>query len=115
MENHNHRGFVQTAGDVEQILTAVGSPMLHLPDGRDARVDNAAAVRALREAGYAGRVSVEYAGEEPSRTAVSRALAYVRTSSRADARRSETPGGRPGRRGRSDGRIRDGRCEAASA
>lgn len=48
------------------------------PDGRDERVDNAAALGALRDAGYAGCVSVEYEGEEASRTAVPRALAYLR-------------------------------------
>ena len=30
MENHNHGGFVQTAGDVEAILEGVGSPALGL-------------------------------------------------------------------------------------
>ncbi len=48
------------------------------PDGRDERVDNAAALRVLQEAGYAGCVSVEYEGEESSRTAVPRAVAFLR-------------------------------------
>jgi sugar phosphate isomerase/epimerase len=110
MENHNHGGFVQTAGDVERILGEVGSPTLHLlldtgnyldglpsirrtaalarhvhakcghiaPDGRDERVDNAAALGVLRDAGYAACVSVEYEGEEASRTAVPRAVAFLR-------------------------------------
>ena len=32
----------------------------------------------LKAAGYGGWVSVEYEGEEPGRTAVPRALAYLR-------------------------------------
>jgi len=32
----------------------------------------------LRAAGYSGWVSLEYEGAEPSRTAVPRALAYLR-------------------------------------
>src|SRR3989442_13745415 len=86
MENHNHRGFVQTAVDVLAILEAVGSPALGLlldtgnyldgrasiertarlawhvhakftkvlDDGRDARVDNDAAIALLRGAGDKG-------------------------------------------------------------
>jgi len=49
-----------------------------LDDGRDARVDQDAAVAALRTVGYKGYVSVEYEGDEPSMTAVPRALAYLR-------------------------------------
>ncbi len=110
MENHNHNGFVQTADDVEAILTAVGSPALGLlldtgnyldgtasvartaarawhmhakftrvdAGGRDARVDQEAALRHLRAAGYAGCVSVEYEGEESGRTAVPRIISYLR-------------------------------------
>ncbi len=110
MENHNHRGFVQTADDVEKIFAAVCSPALGLlldtgnyldgaasiartaghawhvhakftrvgGDGRDMRVDQEAALRHLRAAGYAGCVSVEYEGEEPSRTAVPRTVSYLR-------------------------------------
>ena len=110
MENHNHRGFVQTGSDVLAIMEAVGSPALGLlldtgnyldglasiertarlawhvhakftqvlDDGRDARVDQDAAVAALRTVGYKGYVSVEYEGDEPSMTAVPRALAYLR-------------------------------------
>jgi sugar phosphate isomerase/epimerase len=48
------------------------------PDGRDERVDNEAALSALRDAGYDGCVSVEYEGEEASRTAVPRAVAFLR-------------------------------------
>ncbi len=47
-------------------------------DGRDENVENAAALGVLREAGYTGCVSVEYEGEEASRTAVPRAVAYLR-------------------------------------
>ena len=110
MENHNHRGFVQTSSDVEAILSAVASPALGflldtgnfldglasiariagaawhvhakftrvLPDGRDARVDHDAAIAILRKAGYAGCVTLEYEGDEPSATAVPRALRYLR-------------------------------------
>jgi L-ribulose-5-phosphate 3-epimerase len=48
------------------------------PDGRDANVDNQATLNCLRQAGYAGCVSVEYEGEEPGATAVPRALGYLR-------------------------------------
>ena len=110
MENHNHRGFVQTSADVTDILDAVRSPALGLlldtgnyldglssiartaalawhahakftrvgADGRDPSVDHDAIVPLLRAAGYSGWVSVEYEGAEPSRTAVPRALAYLR-------------------------------------
>lgn len=47
-------------------------------DGRDTIVDHDAALRALREAGYAGCVSVEYEGEESGRTAVPRIISYLR-------------------------------------
>jgi sugar phosphate isomerase/epimerase len=47
-------------------------------DGRDARVDQEAALRHLRAAGYAGCVSVEYEGEESGRTAVPRIVSYLR-------------------------------------
>ncbi|HEX4835376.1 MAG TPA: sugar phosphate isomerase/epimerase family protein [bacterium] len=46
--------------------------------GRDARVDQEAALRHLRAAGYAGCVSVEYEGEESGRTAVPRIISYLR-------------------------------------
>jgi sugar phosphate isomerase/epimerase len=46
--------------------------------GRDARVDHDAAIALLRAAGYGGWISVEYEGPEPSRTAVPRALAYLK-------------------------------------
>jgi sugar phosphate isomerase/epimerase len=110
MENHNHKGFVQTADDVAAIFDGVRSPALGLlldtgnfldgtasiertaalawhvhakftrvlPDGRDARVDQDAAVRLLQAAGYDGCISVEYEGEEPGSTAVPRALGYLR-------------------------------------
>ena len=111
MENHNHRGFIQTADDAARALAAVDSPALGLlldtgnyldgpasiartaghawhvhakftrPDagGRDARIDQEAALRHLRAAGYTGCVSVEYEGEEASRTAVPRIVSYLRT------------------------------------
>ncbi len=44
-------------------------------NGRDARVDHDAAVRLLGAIGYEGCVSVEYEGEEPSRTTVPRIVA----------------------------------------
>ena len=47
-------------------------------DGRDPSVDHDAVISLLRAAGYQGWVSVEYEGAEPSRTAVPRALAYLR-------------------------------------
>ena len=110
MENHNHRGFVQTSADVTDIFDAVRSPALGLlldtgnyldglrsigltaslawhvhakftsvgADGRDPGVDHDAIFPLLRTAGYAGWVSVEYEGAAPSRTAVPRALAYLR-------------------------------------
>ena len=46
--------------------------------GRDARVDQEAALRHIRAAGYPGCVSVEYEGEESSRTAVPRIVSYLR-------------------------------------
>ncbi len=48
------------------------------PDGRDPRVDSDAVMALLRAAGYRGHVSVEYEGQEPSTTAVPRALAFLR-------------------------------------
>jgi len=48
------------------------------PDGRDQRVDNEAALAALRDGGFDGCVSIEYEGEEASRTAVPRAVAFLR-------------------------------------
>jgi len=48
------------------------------PDGHDERVDNEGALRAVAAAGYRGCVSVEYEGEEPSRTAVPRAIQFLR-------------------------------------
>ncbi len=46
--------------------------------GRDARVDQEAAIRHLRAAGYARCVSVEYEGEQSSRIAVPRIVSYLR-------------------------------------
>lgn len=48
------------------------------PDGRDAHVDHDVVLSLLRAAGYSGYVSVEYEGEEPSATAVPRAVASLR-------------------------------------
>jgi len=48
------------------------------PDGSDERVDNKQVFGVLSAAGYTGCVSVEYEGEEASRTAVPRAVAYLR-------------------------------------
>ena len=48
------------------------------PDGRDERVDNEGALRAAAAAGYRGCVSVEYEGDEPSGTAVPRAVRLLR-------------------------------------
>jgi L-ribulose-5-phosphate 3-epimerase len=58
---HVHAKFTQVAGD-----------------GRDPGVDHDAVLALLRAAGYTGGVSVEYEGKEPSRTAVPRALEYLR-------------------------------------
>jgi L-ribulose-5-phosphate 3-epimerase len=66
------------------------------PDGRDETVDNGAALRALRDAGYAGCAAVEYEGEEASRTAVPRAVAYLRTQL------GPAPTRGPGQRGHRD-------------
>jgi len=66
MENHNHRGFVQTANDVEQILTEVGNPVLHLLLDTGNYLDGLPSIQRTE-------------GDEASRTAVPRALAYVRT------------------------------------
>jgi sugar phosphate isomerase/epimerase len=46
--------------------------------GRDTRVDQEAAIRHIRDAGYTGCVSVEYEGEESGRTAVPRIVSYLR-------------------------------------
>jgi len=48
------------------------------PDGRDRLVDHEAVIAELRQAGYAGCLSVEYEGEEPPESAVPRAVAYMR-------------------------------------
>ena len=48
------------------------------PDGRDRLVDHEAVVGELRRVGYQGCLSVEYEGEEPSESAVPRAVAYMR-------------------------------------
>ncbi len=47
-------------------------------DGRDGRVDHEPIVGLLRKHGYQGCISVEYEGQEAGRTAVPRALAYLR-------------------------------------
>jgi len=47
-------------------------------DGHDERIDNAGALRVVADAGYQGCVSVEYEGDEPSRTAVPRAVQFLR-------------------------------------
>lgn len=49
------------------------------PDGRDAGIDNAGAIDLLGGAGYRGAVSIEYEGEEAGRTAVPRAIAFLRS------------------------------------
>ncbi len=64
---------VRRAWHVHAKFTGVGA------DGHDARVDQQPAVALLRDQGYEGCISVEYEGEEPGRTAVPRALAYLRT------------------------------------
>ncbi len=46
--------------------------------GRDPGIDHDAVVALLRAADYDGWISVEYEGPEPSRTAVPRALQYLR-------------------------------------
>ena len=48
------------------------------PDGRDRLVDHEAVIAELRQAGYAGCLSVEYEGEESPESAVPRAVAYMR-------------------------------------
>jgi len=48
------------------------------PDGRDRLVDHEAVVGELRSVGYQGCLSIEYEGEEPSESAVPRAVAYMR-------------------------------------
>jgi len=48
------------------------------PDGRDRLVDHEAVVGELRRVGYQGCLSIEYEGEEPSESAVPRAVAYMR-------------------------------------
>ena len=60
------------ARHVHAKFTRVGS------DGRDAGVDHDAVAAVLRAAGYDGWVAVEYEGPEPGRTAVPRALTYLR-------------------------------------
>ncbi len=52
-------------------------------DGRDPGIDHDAILALLGAAGYDGWISVEYEGAEPSRTAVPRALAYLRRAVRA--------------------------------
>ncbi len=67
--------IARTAGlawHVHAKFTRVGA------DGRDAGVDQDAAIRALRDVGYAGCISVEYEGEESGRTAVPRIVSYLR-------------------------------------
>jgi sugar phosphate isomerase/epimerase len=63
---HVHAKFTRVAGD-----------------GRDPGIDHDAILALLRDAGYDGWVSVEYEGVESSRTAVPRALAYLRRAVRA--------------------------------
>jgi sugar phosphate isomerase/epimerase len=48
------------------------------PDGQDAAVDHRRVIALLRDAGYAGCVSIEYEGPEPGRTAVPRIVAHLR-------------------------------------
>lgn len=52
------------------------------PDGRDAAVDHRRILGLLRDAKYAGCVSVEYEGPEPGRTAVPRIVAHLRDALR---------------------------------
>lgn len=66
------KATVARAWHVHAKFTRVGS------DGRDPGIDHDAILALLREAGYGGWISVEYEGAEPSRTAVPRALAYLR-------------------------------------
>jgi sugar phosphate isomerase/epimerase len=63
---------VARAWHVHAKFTRIGA------DGRDPGIDHDAILALLREAGYDGWISVEYEGTEPSRTAVPRALAYLR-------------------------------------
>ncbi len=63
---------VARAWHVHAKFTRVGD------DGRDPGIDHDVILALLREAGYDGWISVEYEGAEPSRTAVPRALAYLR-------------------------------------
>jgi sugar phosphate isomerase/epimerase len=66
------RRTVRLAWHVHAKFTRVG------PDGRDARVDNEAAIRLLAEGGFTGCISVEYEGEEPGGSAVPRAIGNLR-------------------------------------
>ena len=66
------KATVARAWHVHAKFTRVGD------DGRDPGIDHDVILALLREAGYEGWISVEYEGAEPSRTAVPRALAYLR-------------------------------------
>jgi sugar phosphate isomerase/epimerase len=48
------------------------------PDGSDEKVDYGKIIPALRKAGYAGWVSLEYETPEPEETGIPRALGYLR-------------------------------------
>jgi len=66
------RRTARQAWHVHAKFTRVG------PDGRDAGIDNEAAVRLLADAAYGGCISVEYEGEERGASAVPRAMAGLR-------------------------------------
>ncbi len=58
MENHNHGGFVQTADDVDAVLTAVGSPVLGLLLDTGNFLDGAASI--VRSAALAWHVHAKF-------------------------------------------------------
>jgi len=82
MENHNHGGFVQTAGDVEKILTAVGSPALGLLLDTGNYLDGAASI--ARTAGRAWHVHAKFsrvdAGGRDARVDQETALRHLRAA-----------------------------------
>jgi L-ribulose-5-phosphate 3-epimerase len=63
MENHNHRGFVQTAGDVEAILGHVGSPALGLLLDTGNYLDGAQSI--ARTAALAWHVHAKFTSPAP--------------------------------------------------